>query len=95
MPTSLFRAIPGVFNAFIIMVIFMSIYAIIGVEIFGSFGQEGEYYTVRPGADVLNYVAKLRGKYDPTWAQAIQTKAIAATCHTLRHSTPHHYSLAP
>ena len=50
---SLLRSIPGVMNAFIIMVIVMSIYAIIGVELFSTFGGcvhggcEEVYYTVQ------------------------------------------------
>lgn len=44
---ALFRSIPGVTNAFIIMVIVMSIYAIIGVEIYSTFGQDGTFYTVQ------------------------------------------------
>lgn len=43
--TSLFRAIPGVFNAFLIMFIVMCIYAILAVESFRDFGVEGEYGT--------------------------------------------------
>jgi len=45
--TSLFRAIPGVMNAFIIMVIIMSIYAIIGVEVFRDFGEGGTFTSIQ------------------------------------------------
>lgn len=38
--TSLANALPGVFNAFIIMIIVMSIYAMVAVEIFGEQGKD-------------------------------------------------------
>ena len=38
---SLGRALPGVVNAFLVMLIFMCIYAIIAVEFFSEFGQDG------------------------------------------------------
>jgi len=43
--TALFRAIPGVINAFVIMLIFMSIYAVLAVEYFSSFGVKGSFNT--------------------------------------------------
>ena len=45
--TSLILAIPGMMNAFLIMLIVISIYAIIGVELFATFGDGGEYTTVQ------------------------------------------------
>jgi hypothetical protein len=48
---ALLRSLPGVFNAFVIMVIFMMIYAILAVEYFAPLGQEfgehgrGQYVT--------------------------------------------------
>jgi len=40
---SLARAVPGVINAFVIIVIVMMIYAIIAVEFFAEFGKDGYY----------------------------------------------------
>jgi len=40
---SLAKAVPGVINAFVIMAIVMSIYAIIAVEFFAEFGRDGYY----------------------------------------------------
>mmetsp|Transcript_4580 Transcript_4580/g.10724 ORF Transcript_4580/g.10724 Transcript_4580/m.10724 type:complete len:436 (+) Transcript_4580:69-1376(+) len=40
---SLSRAIPGVANAFLILLLVMSIYAILGVEFFGSFANGGNF----------------------------------------------------
>lgn len=45
--TALIKAIPGMANAFEIMVLVMAIYAIIGVEIYGTFGDAGNFTTVR------------------------------------------------
>lgn len=42
---ALLRSIPGVFNAFVIMLIFMCIYAILAVEYFRHFGEDGTYFT--------------------------------------------------
>ena len=42
---SLGKAIPGVANAFLIMVIFMCIFAILGVEFFSQFGPDGTMTT--------------------------------------------------
>jgi len=42
---SLAKAVPGVVNAFAIMLIVMSIYAIIAVEFFAEFGKAGYYNT--------------------------------------------------
>ena len=42
---SLVRAIPGVFHAFLIQIIVMCIYAIIGVDLFHMKGADGEYTT--------------------------------------------------
>jgi len=44
---SLGKAIPGVANAFLIMVIIMCIYAILAVEFFSQFGKEGAYTTLQ------------------------------------------------
>ena len=43
--SSLAKAVPGVANAFLIMVIIMCIYAILAVEFFSDFGNEGSYIT--------------------------------------------------
>jgi len=43
--SSLAKAVPGVANAFLIMVIIMCIYAILAVEFFSDFGNEGTYVT--------------------------------------------------
>jgi len=43
--TSLGRAVPGVINAFGLMLIFMCIYAILAVDLFANFGEGGVYYT--------------------------------------------------
>merc|ERR1719191_1836450 len=40
---SLIKAVPGVSNAFLIMVIFMAIYSILAVEFFARFAADGEY----------------------------------------------------
>ena len=43
--TSLLRAIPGVINAFVIMLIVMCIYAILAVEYFKNFGNDEVFWT--------------------------------------------------
>ena len=43
--TALLKAIPGVMNAFVIMLIVMCIYAIVGVQYFRTFGENGTYTT--------------------------------------------------
>ena len=48
---SLGKAIPGVSNAFLIMVIIMCIYAILAVEFFSQFGKEGVYTTQQDHAN--------------------------------------------
>jgi len=45
--TALMRAIPGMMNAFLIMLLVISLYAIIGVELFSTFGANGSYVTVQ------------------------------------------------
>jgi len=45
--SSLAKAVPGVANAFLIMVIIMCIYAILAVEFFKDFGNEGTYVTTQ------------------------------------------------
>mmetsp|Transcript_24825 Transcript_24825/g.49808 ORF Transcript_24825/g.49808 Transcript_24825/m.49808 type:complete len:422 (-) Transcript_24825:2536-3801(-) len=45
--TALVFAIPGVLNALLIMLIFMSIYAIVAVDLFRPFGASGEYETIQ------------------------------------------------
>jgi hypothetical protein len=50
--TALIRAIPGVTNAFVIMLIIMSMYAIIGVEIFSTFGEDGTFLTLHATRDL-------------------------------------------
>ena len=40
------RALPGVTNAFLVMLLVMCIYAILGVEFFGVYGVEGTYLTI-------------------------------------------------
>jgi len=40
---SLGKAVPGVSNAFVIMIILMAIYAMIAVDTYGEFGQDGTY----------------------------------------------------
>jgi hypothetical protein len=45
--TALLLAIPGVVNAFIVMLIFMTIYAILAVDLFRDFGERGEYETIQ------------------------------------------------
>merc|ERR1719324_1419390 len=45
--TSLARAVPGVTNAFLILLIVMSIYAILGVELFMDYGKDGEFRNVK------------------------------------------------
>ena len=47
---SLAKAVPGVANAFLIMVIIMCIYAILAVEFFSDFGNEGTYLTTQDHA---------------------------------------------
>ena len=42
---ALFKSIPGVINAFVVMLIFMSIYAILAVDLFRDFGNDGDYDT--------------------------------------------------
>ena len=44
---ALVRSIPGVINAFIVMLIFMMIYAVLAVDLFREFGYEGEYETIQ------------------------------------------------
>ena len=56
-PYSLAASLPpsplGVTNAFVIMLIIMSMYAIIGVEIFSTFGKGGTFITVQQTRDPL------------------------------------------
>jgi len=42
---ALVKAIPGVLNAFLVMLIFMTIYAVLAVDLFRDFGQSSEYET--------------------------------------------------
>jgi hypothetical protein len=42
---ALIRSIPGVANAFLVMLIFFCIYAILAVELFRDFGKDGYYVT--------------------------------------------------
>lgn len=44
---SLFNAVPGVINAFVVMLIFMTIYAIVAVDLFRDFADTGEYTTLQ------------------------------------------------
>ena len=44
---ALLRSIPGVLNAFVVMLIFMCIFAILAVDYFRSFGGDGTYTTVQ------------------------------------------------
>jgi hypothetical protein len=44
--SSLVRSIPGVFNAFVIMLIVMSIYSILAVDYLKRFGDDGRYWTI-------------------------------------------------
>jgi len=46
------RAIPGVTNAFIIMIIFTAIYAMLAVEFFHGFGADGEYVNMYTNVSV-------------------------------------------
>ena len=55
---ALLRSIPGVMNAFIVMFIFMAIYALIFVDLFRSFGSTGEYSTIQT-----------YGPNDATWGE--------------------------
>ena len=45
---ALIRAIPGVFNAFVVMFIFFCIYAILAVELFRDFGNQVSAVDQRP-----------------------------------------------
>jgi hypothetical protein len=45
--TSLVAAIPGVLNAFAVMTIFMAVFAILAVDLFRDFGQNGFYSTTQ------------------------------------------------
>jgi len=44
---ALLRSIPGVINAFLVMLIFMCIFAILAVDFFRDFGATGEYQTIQ------------------------------------------------
>ena len=41
------RSIPGVMNAFVVMFIFMAIYAVLAVDLFRDFGADGTYETIQ------------------------------------------------
>ena len=45
--TALIKSIPGVLNAFVVMLIFMMIFAIVAVDFFSEFGAGGDYTTVQ------------------------------------------------
>merc|ERR1719231_608967 len=45
--TSLARAVPGVTNAFLILLIVMSIYAILAVELFMEYGKDGKFQNAK------------------------------------------------
>jgi len=45
--TALIKSIPGVLNAFVVMLIFMMIFAIVAVDFFSDFGADGDYTTVQ------------------------------------------------
>jgi len=54
---AILSAIPGMSNAFIIMTIFMSIYAIVAVELFSTFGVDGDFVSTYETPDgVTHYV---------------------------------------
>mmetsp|Transcript_58287 Transcript_58287/g.115687 ORF Transcript_58287/g.115687 Transcript_58287/m.115687 type:complete len:475 (-) Transcript_58287:418-1842(-) len=44
---ALVKAIPGVINAFMVMLIFMTIYAVLAVDLFRDFGDDASYSTVQ------------------------------------------------
>merc|ERR1719171_300358 len=56
---SLAKAVPGVMNAFIILLIVMSIYAILAVELFRDHGKGGAYRNSR--GDEVAYESTARG----------------------------------
>merc|ERR1712137_342596 len=60
---ALFKSIPGVINAFVVMLVFYCIYAILAVELFRDFGEGGVYYTydVRTGSNATNTAYSARG----------------------------------
>merc|ERR1712137_602790 len=60
---ALFKSIPGVINAFVVMLVFYCIYAILAVELFRDFGEGGVYYTydVRTGSNATNDAYSARG----------------------------------
>ena len=102
---SLCWPVPGVLNAFVIMIIVMAIYAIIGVEIFATFGEGGEFTTWQQtgaGATAITHNTSvssvtLRGfdygqEYYGTFSRALFTlfqARAAATCHLSFLRRPH------
>ena len=76
--TALLKAIPGVINAFVVMLIFMTIYAILAVDLFRSFGMSGDFETTQTygeadgqygencGVDALECIdgTKLDGRFE-------------------------------
>ena len=72
------KAIPGVSNAFLIMVIIMMIYAILAVEFFSQFGKEGTYTTQQDHAN---------RDVDADWATVCGEGGENATCYTYENAT--------
>jgi len=84
---ALLKAIPGVLNAFAVMLIFMTIYAVLAVELFRDFGHTAEYTTLQLygqsdaqygescGADALDCISgsKLGGKFENTTVVSAMT----------------------
>ena len=61
---SVIRAIPGILNSGVIMVVVMCIYAIVGVELFGTYGADGTYVVA-----ITNEVVELKTGRGMTYGQ--------------------------
>lgn len=75
---ALAKAIPGVANAFIIMLIFFCIYAILAVELFSGFGTDGTYITYDDDGSITVSSMTARGltngfEYYGTFSRALYT----------------------
>ena len=73
---ALIRSLPGVFNAFAVMLIFMCIFAIMAVDFFRSFGKGGTYPTVQTYGDA-----------DAKWGQGEGMTFVAGSTYVTEENT--------
>lgn len=87
--TALFAAIPGVGNAFFIMVIIASIYAILAVEFFSTFGVDGHYNTSGGQVDAMTLRALPYGdEYFGTFSRSLYTMFQVGRARRARRAPP-------